>query len=41
MHTANQHLVGVEKGMDNNVRFGRTMMQALQLVRLAKRHVLG
>jgi len=32
----------VEKGMENKgIRFGRTMMQALELQWLAKRHILG
>ena len=34
--------VAVEKGMElKGISFGRTMIQALELLRLAKRHVSG
>jgi len=44
-HTATRHLRGKGKRngvqMRTKVSFGRTMMQALELLHLAKRHVSG
>jgi len=43
--TANHHLRGSEEGNGEQrrtkVSFGRTMMQVLELQRLAKRHISG
>jgi len=45
VHTANRHLrsKGERNGVQRRtkVSFGRTMMQALELLRLAKRHISG
>ena len=45
MHTANHHLCGKEERNGaqrrTKVHFGRTAMQALELLLLAKRHILG